>query len=91
MSYYVIYNRENGQILLTHATYVMGQDTPVDTDLDELIEQTREDFDEDIELAVAKAPSNFDPAQRTYRLKVDLDSGKVVTEAVKPKTKKKRG
>lgn len=79
-NYYIIYDKNTGKVLQTHASYQIGSDQAVACDEEEVLRMAAEDFGDDVQLAVARAPEGFDPSVRGYRLSVDAKTGEVGSE-----------
>lgn len=79
MHMYVIYDEETGEVLQTHASYVLGNDEPIAADEEEILDMAREEFGADRRLAVTGLPEGFDPSDRTSTITIDLEAGCAVS------------
>lgn len=76
MKMYVVYDRSTGQVLHTHASYVLGNNEPVATSEEDVL-ATVPDAGRGVELAVAPVPEGFDVRSRVHALRVDPEAGRV--------------
>lgn len=74
MKIYVVYDAKTGQVVHTHASYVLGNDDPVAADEDEVLALAPE-REQGRALKVVAAPADFDVRDRLQTLKVDPESG----------------
>ena len=77
MKLYVVYDPNTGQIVHTHASYLLGNDDPVTADEDEVLALAPASEKEASNLKVAIAPTDFDVRNRLQSLKVNPESGEV--------------
>lgn len=84
MHMYVIFDEETGEVLQTHAEYVLGVDEPVAADEAEILELAREEHGRERPLAVTPIPDDFDPTDRTNELRVDVGAKKTISQRRDP-------
>jgi hypothetical protein len=77
MKLYVAYDPDTGQIVHTHASYLLGNDDPVAADENEILALAPARERGVRNLKVAVAPADFDVRNRLQALKVDPGSGEV--------------
>ncbi len=84
MKLYVIYDRDTGEVVHTHTSYVLGNDEPVTATEEDVLAVAPRGL-EGRSIAVAQAPEDFDPRSRLQRLRVDTATGEVrLVEAERP-------
>ena len=75
MKIYVVYDAKTGQVVHTHASYVLGNDDPVAADEDEVLALAPE-REQGRALKVVAAPAGFGTVRDGLQtLKVDPESG----------------
>lgn len=84
MHLYAIYDRDTGEVVQTHAKYVLGDDQPVACTDEEVLAAAEPEMAQDRRLGVAHVPEGFDPRDRTTRVTVDPDTGEVQAATRKP-------
>ena len=91
MNIYVVYDKKTGQVVHTATFYALGSEEPIACTEDEVLSMaTQEAVRSGADLAVARAPMEFDPRDRTKTLKIDAKSGICqVAERKLPKKKAK--
>jgi hypothetical protein len=77
MKLYVVYDPETGQIVHTHASYLLGNDDPVAADEDEVLALAPATEKDASNLKVAVVPADFDVRSRLQSLRVNPESGEV--------------
>jgi hypothetical protein len=75
MKVYVVYDPNTGQIVHTHASYVLGNDEPVAADEEEVRALAPASEEHATALRVTAAPADFDIRSRLQSLKVDTETG----------------
>jgi hypothetical protein len=90
MNIYLVYDKKTGDIVQTATFYALGSDDPIACPEDEVLSMVAKDAGRDAaELAVARAPSDFDPRDRTKTLTVDARKGVCIVAERKPSAKTK--
>jgi len=85
MKLYVVYDPNTGQIVHTHASYVLGNDEPVAADEEEVLALAPARDKEGTALRVTAAPADFDIRSRLQSLKVNTETGTAyVVERAQP-------
>jgi len=74
---YVVYDPDTGEIVHTHAAYVLGNDEPVAASEADVLALAPERERATRSLRVAPAPSDFDVRSRLQVLQVNRESGEV--------------
>lgn len=85
MSTYIIFNRDNGEVVHVHREYYMDSDVPVDIDVEQMWKDIEGLIPEGIEadvIAVSKPPE----VRRGFQYYVDLTTRELVS-VEKPKTR----
>jgi len=77
MRLYVVYDAETGDIVHTHASYVLGNDDPVAADEDEVLALASTGARQTRALKVAVAPPEFDIRSRLDALRIDPETSEV--------------
>jgi hypothetical protein len=92
MSFYVVYDKNDGTILLTYSKYLLGNDEPVACTEDEVLALAAEEFGSDAKLGFAQVPDDFDPRARNQRLSVDQNTGaiEVKPSPTRPRSKSRK-
>lgn len=86
MPVYIIYDRRDGRILLTHREYYMGSDEPSELEQVEILALIKDCLPSGCEPAVT-AVDDFRP-RRGYHDYVDLDTGELLRVEAPPKEEK---
>jgi hypothetical protein len=86
MSTYIIYDKENGNILHVHREYYMDSGKTVELNEDDMLKKLGELLPDDVELGVISTKEPPEPV-RGYRYYVDLTSNKLMRVET-PKAKK---
>ncbi|HEY5854094.1 MAG TPA: hypothetical protein VIW24_08605 [Aldersonia sp.] len=76
MKMYVVYDKRTGNVLHTHASYVLGSDEPVAAREEEVLALAPNPGPESA-YGVAAVPDGFDIRSRLQELKVDASTGTV--------------
>ncbi len=77
MHLYVIYDEGSGEIVQTHAKYVLGDDEPVACTDEEVLAAADPSHAGEGHLRVAQVPEGFDPHDRSMKITWDPETGKL--------------
>ena len=76
MNIYVVYDKRTGLVVHTATFYALGSDDPIACPEDEVLSLAAQEAERDgADLAVARAPKDFDPGDRTKTLTIDAKKG----------------
>jgi hypothetical protein len=93
MHLYAIYDKETGEVLQTHAAYVLGNEEPVALAEKELLAAVDPELGPRERLAIAEVPADFDPRDRSKRIAFDKKKNELVAKSRRrpSRSKKKKG
>ena len=91
MNIYVVYDKQTGQVVHTATFYALGSDDPIACPEGDVLSLAAQEAERDpTDLAVVRAPDDFDPRDRTRTLAIDAKKGVcLVAERKSPARKAK--